>query len=211
MSHIFAALRAFVIAVAASLLVVVAGCNSNPSADTNAGESADTPAAQVEETAVSETPEPTEDIAESQTVTVAMTATSDPTVEMGEVSFSATDAGLLIEANLKNVPAGEHGFHIHEVDSCEEGGKAAGGHFNPDKTQHGYLPDDGLENAHAGDLGNISIAEDGMGSLSLTLSELTFDTQQYGIKGRSVILHEQKDDFGQPTGNAGGRIGCGIT
>ncbi|MBI3323135.1 MAG: superoxide dismutase family protein, partial [Candidatus Omnitrophica bacterium] len=28
--------------------------------------------------------------------------------------------------------------------------------------------------------------------------------------GRSLILHEKVDDFGQPLGNAGGRIGCGV-
>jgi Cu-Zn family superoxide dismutase len=29
------------------------------------------------------------------------------------------------------------------------------------------------------------------------------------VGGRAIILHEKMDDFSQPTGNAGGRIGCG--
>ena len=28
--------------------------------------------------------------------------------------------------------------------------------------------------------------------------------------GASIIVHAKKDDGGQPTGNAGGRIGCGV-
>ena len=28
--------------------------------------------------------------------------------------------------------------------------------------------------------------------------------------GRSLVIHELEDDFGQPTGNAGSRLACGI-
>jgi Cu-Zn family superoxide dismutase len=42
----------------------------------------------------------------------------------------------------------------------------------------------------------------------LTLSE-TQTEGQYAIGDRAFILHADPDDFGQPTGNAGGRIGCG--
>jgi len=28
--------------------------------------------------------------------------------------------------------------------------------------------------------------------------------------GRAIIVHEKQDDGGQPSGNAGGRIGCGV-
>ena len=62
------------------------------------------------------------------------------------------------------------------------------------------------EKAHSGDMGNIDIAEDGTGKLELTLPEVSLND----ISGLAVILHEKVDDFGQPTGNAGGRIGCGI-
>ncbi|NET06100.1 MAG: superoxide dismutase family protein [Symploca sp. SIO2B6] len=136
--------------------------------------------------------------------------TSEPSTVMGKVSFSETEEGLLIEANLEQVPPGKHGFHIHETGSCEDGGKAAGGHFNPDGVQHGLLIKDGFENAHAGDLGNITVSPEGTGTMNVTIPGLTLSEGKYALGNLSVIVHEKPDDFGQPTGNAGGRIGCGI-
>src|SRR3989338_8355798 len=57
----------------------------------------------------------------------------------GRVEFDETPAGLTINGKFTNVPAGKHGFHIHENGSCGDAGKAAGGHFNPDNHPHGNL------------------------------------------------------------------------
>ena len=137
-----------------------------------------------------------------------------PTVEgvpiTGKVSFMETDEGLKINAVVENAPPGKHGIHIHENGSCEDHGNAAGGHFNPDSVPHGDLVKDGFTHAHAGDLGNIEIDANGKGTLEKTLPGLTLDRGKYGVMGRSLILHEKTDDFGQPTGNAGGRIACAV-
>lgn len=136
--------------------------------------------------------------------------TSEPSAVMGEVNFSETGEGLLIEAKLEQTPPGDHGFHIHEGGSCEDGGKAAGGHFNPDGVKHGLLIKDGFENAHAGDLGNITVSAEGTSMMSVTIPGLTLDEGKYAVGNLTVIVHAKPDDFGQPTGNAGGRIGCGL-
>ena len=129
----------------------------------------------------------------------------------GIVKFTEQQGGLRVEAEIKNVKsAGKHGFHIHENGSCDEQGKAAGGHFNPDGVTHGFLERDGHEKAHAGDLGNIEITEVGTGKLQGFLPGVSLSEGKYAVLGKAVILHEKEDDFGQPTGNAGGRIGCGI-
>jgi len=129
----------------------------------------------------------------------------------GEVTFQDTPAGLEVEAHVANVlTPGERGFHIHENGTCDEMGKAAGGHYNPTGAPHGFLVKDGAQKAHAGDLGSIEIAVDGTGTLKGLLPGVSLSGGQYHVAGRAVILHEQPDDFSQPTGNAGGRIGCGV-
>lgn len=129
----------------------------------------------------------------------------------GTVDFVQTAVGVQVVASLSNVtPSGKHGIHIHAEGSCENGGKAAGGHYNPYSTEHGLLPQDGHGKAHTGDMGNIEIDESGNGALILFLPSLNLTEGEKNIAGRAVILHEKEDDFGQPTGNAGSRIGCGI-
>ena len=87
--------------------------------------------------------------------------------------------------------------------------KSAGGHFNPAGVPHGGPSD---AERHSGDLGNIEIGEDGSGTLTLTSDLITLAAgQPTSIVGLAVILHEGTDDLAsQPTGAAGGRIGCGI-
>ena len=129
---------------------------------------------------------------------------------LGAVLFEDMPGGLKVTVDLQGVPPGKHGFHIHEFGLLTNGGNDAGGHFNPAGKPHGYLPSDGLDKAHAGDLGNIVIGPDGKGSLALTIPGLTLSGGPTSVGGRSVILHAKEDDFGQPVGNAGPRIGGGV-
>jgi len=76
---------------------------------------------------------------------------------IGQVDFFETYGGVFRDVTMINSPSGLHAIHIHENGSCDDAGKAAGGHFNPDNVQHGILFKDGLAAAHAGDLGNIAI------------------------------------------------------
>ena len=140
-----------------------------------------------------------------------ITGTSPGSKLSGTAIAVRAGSGVHVIVTVMNAPPGTHGFHIHETGNCGEGGKAAGGHFNPEKASHGFLPRDGFSRAHAGDLGNLTVDSNGRGHLELTVQGLTVgDDGPHDILGRAIIMHEKMDDFGQPTGNAGGRIGCGV-
>ena len=64
---------------------------------------------------------------------------------------------------------------------------------------------------HLGDIGNVTVGEDGTGRIALTTNLWEMGTgSDVDIVGRGIIIHADPDDFtSQPTGNAGARIGCG--
>lgn len=129
----------------------------------------------------------------------------------GYILLLETEEALMVVGALSGIDSpGEHGIHIHQEDSCGDEGKAAGGHFNPEAVEHGFLPKDGHDHAHVGDMGNILIDEKGRGMLSIVLPGVNLSEGEYNVAGKAIILHAQRDDFGQPTGNAGARIGCGL-
>jgi Cu-Zn family superoxide dismutase len=139
-----------------------------------------------------------------------ISGTQEGSAVSGTATFTDSPEGLHVVIQVAGVSPGQHGFHIHQYGRCEDDGKAAGGHYNPEGVKHGFLPTDGFTQAHAGDFGNIEIRGDGVGTLELTIPGLRVSGGSHTVGGRSVVLHEQIDDFGQPTGNAGGRIGCGV-
>ncbi|MGF1536215.1 MAG: superoxide dismutase family protein [Elainellaceae cyanobacterium] len=149
-------------------------------------------------------------LAQASTAQATVQSTTEPSEVLGEATFTETGDGLAVTVSLNGVSSGYHGFHIHENGSCDDGGQAAGGHYNPLEVKHGWLPSDGFDSAHAGDLGNIFISASGSGTLEETVSGVSLSGDEPSVTGHAVILHAERDDFGQPTGNAGGRLGCGI-
>jgi Cu-Zn family superoxide dismutase len=140
-----------------------------------------------------------------------MQGTAEDSTVNGRVDFVQTGGGLQMVASVSNVtPAGKHGIHIHEGDSCEDVAKTAGDHFNPVGTAHGLLVRDGHGRAHAGDLGNIEVKADGTGSLVMFLPGLNLIEGHSTVTGRVVVLKEKEDDFSQSQGNAGAGIACGV-
>lgn len=128
----------------------------------------------------------------------------------GTVTFVELDGEVEVTAELRGVEGtGPRGFHLHEHGDCSAPDfTSAGDHFDPHGAQHGAPAHPG---SHAGDLGNIEFAEDGTGHLVLRTDKLTVTPGPASVVGRSVILHERRDDLEtQPTGDAGGRAACGV-
>lgn len=127
----------------------------------------------------------------------------------GTVEFhERSDGSVEVTAQLNDVPAGTHGFHIHEKGDCGDNAAAAGGHFNPAGHPHG-APGTGTH--HAGDFGNVIANDDGKARTTFTTRSVTLGAGPNSAVGKAVILHANRDDLqSQPTGDAGGRIACGV-
>jgi len=132
---------------------------------------------------------------------------------VGTATITAARAGgVRIAFDLKNLPAGEHGVHIHAAAKCE-GPKftTAGGHFNPDGKQHGSMNPQG---PHAGDLGNITVKNDGTFRGTVTDSLVNLGSDNHSLftnGGTAIVIHANADDMKtDPSGNSGDRIACGV-
>jgi len=125
----------------------------------------------------------------------------------GSAKLEATEGGVKVTLMVSGGPPGLHGAHIHEKADCSApDGTSAGGHFNPGGHDHGLPPG---QTRHLGDLGNIEIAKNGEGKLEIVIAGANLDPgHEHSFLDRGIIVHEKTDDGGQPTGNAGGRIGC---
>lgn len=117
--------------------------------------------------------------------------------------------GVRIDVHIENAPPGVHGLHVHERGDCSApDASSAGGHFNPGGMSHAAPSE---SRRHAGDLGNITIEANGTGHLELVSDLLTVRSGPNAVVGKAVIFHEKADDMRtQPTGDAGGRLGCGV-
>jgi len=133
----------------------------------------------------------------------------------GQINFEQKGDSVRLVGELKGLPPNtDHGFHIHEFGDLSNGCTSAGEHFNPDTKPHGAPTD---KNRHCGDLGNVVANEKGVAKIDITDNYISLKHNKYCIVGRALVVHEQKDDLGRGgnpasllTGNAGGRLACGI-
>lgn len=132
--------------------------------------------------------------------------------KIGAATLTQTGGGVQIQATVSQLPPGTHAMHIHTVGKCEGPDfKSAGGHFNPAGKQHGK---DNPAGAHAGDLSNIDVDASGNATVTQLASAATLADGANSLfheGGAAIVIHEKADDYKtDPTGNAGGRIACGV-
>lgn len=161
-----------------------------------------------EETVTEETT--VEEAADVKTVNVAMMAKSESTLD-GNVMFMQEGNEVTMKVDISGIAEGEHAIHLHQTPDCSSAdGKSAGGHWNPAMEDHGKWGD---MDHHAGDIGNLVADADGKATLTFTTDKwcIGCEDSTMNILNHAVIIHADVDDFTtQPTGNAGGRIGCGV-
>ncbi|XP_065867024.1 superoxide dismutase [Cu-Zn], chloroplastic isoform X2 [Euphorbia lathyris] len=132
----------------------------------------------------------------------------------GVVTLTQDDDGpTTVNVRVTGLAPGLHGFHLHEYGDTTNGCISTGPHFNPNKLTHG-APED--EVRHAGDLGNIVANAEGIAEATIVDSQIPLSGPN-SVVGRAFVVHELADDLGKgghelslSTGNAGGRLACGV-
>ena len=133
---------------------------------------------------------------------------------MGSVKITAGKGGVVLTPNLKGLPPGDHGFHVHEKANCSamqkdgklEPGEGAGAHFDPKKTHKHTGPKGG---GHLGDLPVLKVGADGTATAPMTVAGLRLKD----FTNRSLMIHAGGDNYAddpKPNGGGGARIACGV-
>ncbi|XP_073141975.1 superoxide dismutase [Cu-Zn], chloroplastic [Henckelia pumila] len=123
------------------------------------------------------------------------------------------DGPTTVKVRVTGLAPGKHGFHLHEFGDTTNGCISTGPHFNPKGVTHG-APED--EVRHAGDLGNIIANAEGVAEATIVDVQIPLSGTN-SVIGRAFVVHELEDDLGKgghelslSTGNAGGRLACGV-
>ncbi|KAK1266608.1 hypothetical protein QJS04_geneDACA000169 [Acorus gramineus] len=132
----------------------------------------------------------------------------------GVVTLLQEDDGpTTVKVSITGLTPGPHGFHLHEFGDTTNGCMSTGPHFNPKNLTHG-APEDEIR--HAGDLGNIIANADGVAEATIVDNQIPLGGPN-SVIGRALVVHELQDDLGKgghelslTTGNAGGRLACGV-
>ncbi|MGV8915878.1 MAG: superoxide dismutase family protein [Kaistella sp.] len=131
------------------------------------------------------------------------------TMTQGTADFVQKGKMVSLDMNVYKLTPGIHAVHIHEKGDCSAAdASSAGGHWNPSSNDHGKW---GTEHFHMGDIGNLNADKNGTARLLFSTDKwcIGCSDESKNIVGKSIVIHADKDDFKtQPTGNAGGRVGC---
>uniref|UniRef100_A0A6A7G4Q8 Superoxide dismutase [Cu-Zn] n=1 Tax=Hirondellea gigas TaxID=1518452 RepID=A0A6A7G4Q8_9CRUS len=133
----------------------------------------------------------------------------------GKLALYKQQHGVYIEGIIHNLKPGPHGFHVHDMGLLGNKCMDAGPHFNPLQKLHAGPKD---LHRHAGDLGNVFADKNGKAKISIFDGHISLHPRDKTYIGkRSFVVHARPDDLGRGgndeslrTGNAGGRLSCGI-
>lgn len=124
--------------------------------------------------------------------------------ETGTATFSEAVGAVVIDVSVTGLEPGDHGIHSHETGTCDANG-------NEPVATPGFAP----VRAHAGNLGNIAIGNDGTGTLTVEtgMVMLAGDTESSpaDADGSALVILKRADGLTTaPSGESGACIAYSV-
>jgi Cu-Zn family superoxide dismutase len=134
---------------------------------------------------------------------------------VGVVTVRERGQRIQLRVQVRRLPRGQHGMHLHEAGLCEfPGFQSAGPHLNPNGTmRHGHKNPQG---PHLGDLRNLTVGGNGRGERTVEIggAEARAGMATFlglGRGGLALVIHADRDDeLTDPAGSSGARIACAV-
>ena len=153
--------------------------------------------------------------AETLTAPIYLATPTGPGASVGGITISQGPAGAIFTLDLKGLPPGPHGFHVHANPSCAPGEKdgkvvpagGAGAHLDPAMSA-AHMGPTGM--GHLGDLPVITVAADGVARTVLTAPRIKSLDE---LRGHALMIHAGGDNYADtpaPLGGGGARLACGV-
>ncbi|HEY0844876.1 MAG TPA: superoxide dismutase family protein [Noviherbaspirillum sp.] len=135
--------------------------------------------------------------------------------QVGKVRLTQEGSGnVAVHAHVHDMPPGFHGFHVHAVGECTAPFTSAGGHFDLDAHTH---------RDHSGDFPVLLVKADGTANVKFSTDRFSV-ADLFDGDGSAIIIHANPDNYANiperyaaapdattlATGDAGGRIACGV-
>lgn len=139
-------------------------------------------------------------------VTMYLTNAEGQGMKIGTIKADDTIWGLLLKPHLKGLPPGVHGFHLHALPECGNYGRAAGGHYDPERNDRHMGPYVGT--GHLGDMPVLIVDPKGRATLPVLAPRLTLSA----IKDKTFVIDAGDDNYSdspQMNGGGGAHIACG--
>lgn len=146
---------------------------------------------------------------------------------VGTANFVKDGNHVQLTVEAHGLRPGFHGLHIHQIGKCEPNSVApTGGPAGDFLSAGGHLQvGSAKEHPASGDLTSLEVRADGQAKLVTTTDKVTLED----IKGKALMIHADADNFGNipnryvradgvagpdestlATGDAGGRVACGV-
>lgn len=134
--------------------------------------------------------------------------------QVGKARLTQEEGKVAVHVRVQDLPPGFHGFHVHAVGECNPPFTSAGGHFDLDAHTH---------RDHSGDLPVLLVNGDGTANAKLYTDRFVV-ADLFDADGSAMIIHASPDNYANiptryvaepdattlATGDAGGRIACGV-